>query len=231
MKKRLPLLAGIGGAAFALVLALVAYFIWSSFAYVDTLHARVVGSVVTVRSPAAGRVVELKAQVGDTFAQNGELAVLAIASQGSAGTGPSRILVPLRAPIAGTVAESPVEVGDVVSPGQELISMVDMESLYVRANVHETRIAYVRVGQKARVRIRALRHDFEGEVQEISGATTGVLAPAQAIGGPSMASAVEIPIRLSITSEGYSLYPGLSADVKVRVGPRTRKSPWSRASS
>src|SRR5258706_9194068 len=53
----------------------------------------------------------------------------------------------ITAPVAGRVTRRTVEVGQVVQPGQPLIAIVDIASVWVIANYKETQVTHVRPGQ------------------------------------------------------------------------------------
>ena len=55
------------------------------------------------------------------------------------------------APIAGTILTRTAEPGRVVAPGQTILTMVDLSTLYLRGFVPEANIGKIRVGQQAQV--------------------------------------------------------------------------------
>jgi len=59
----------------------------------------------------------------------------------------------LRAPIDGIVDVRAARIGEVVMPGQPVVTLVNPDDLWVRANVEETYIDRVRVGDKLKVRL------------------------------------------------------------------------------
>jgi multidrug resistance efflux pump len=59
----------------------------------------------------------------------------------------------IRAPIAGIVDVRAVRPGEVVSPGQPIVTLVDPDDLWVRADVEETYIDRVRIGDRLTVRL------------------------------------------------------------------------------
>ena len=59
----------------------------------------------------------------------------------------------LRAPIDGIVDVRAARVGEVVTPGQPIVTLINPDDLWVRANVEETYIDRVRVGDKLKVRL------------------------------------------------------------------------------
>jgi HlyD family secretion protein len=59
----------------------------------------------------------------------------------------------IKAPIDGIVDTSAVRVGEVVTAGQPLVTLVNPDALWVRADVEETYIDRVRIGDKLTVRL------------------------------------------------------------------------------
>src|SRR5207247_770656 len=59
----------------------------------------------------------------------------------------------LKAPIDGIVDTRAVRIGEVVNPGQPVVTLINPDDLWVRADVEETYIDRVRLGDKLRVRL------------------------------------------------------------------------------
>jgi multidrug resistance efflux pump len=59
----------------------------------------------------------------------------------------------LHAPIAGVVDVRPVRIGEVVVPGQPVLTLINPDDLWVRADVEETYIDRVRLGDRLTVRL------------------------------------------------------------------------------
>jgi multidrug resistance efflux pump len=59
----------------------------------------------------------------------------------------------IRAPIAGVVDVRAARLGEVVSPGQPIVTLVDPDDLWVRADVEETYIDRVRIGDRLTIRL------------------------------------------------------------------------------
>lgn len=71
----------------------------------------------------------------------------------------------IASPITGVVTARPVEPGAVVAPGAVLISLIDLDDLYMRGFVPEAEIGRVRVGQKAKVYLDSFpEHPFDSTV-------------------------------------------------------------------
>lgn len=72
----------------------------------------------------------------------------------------------VRSPIAGQVLEIHAREGERIGP-EGIAELGETASMYVVAEVYETDIGRVRVGQRARVRSPALPGELEGEVERI----------------------------------------------------------------
>jgi multidrug resistance efflux pump len=59
----------------------------------------------------------------------------------------------VRAPLAGVVSELAARQGEVVNPGQAIASLIDPDDLWVRADVEETYIDRIRLGDRMTVRL------------------------------------------------------------------------------
>lgn len=74
----------------------------------------------------------------------------------------------IRSPISGVVTARVVEPGVVAVPGQTLLSLIDLDTVYLRGYVPEGRIGSVRVGQRARVFLdSAPDKPLEGQVIQV----------------------------------------------------------------
>ena len=59
----------------------------------------------------------------------------------------------IRAPLSGVVAELTARRGEVVNPGQAIASLINPDDLWVRADIEETYIDHVRLGDRLTVRL------------------------------------------------------------------------------
>ena len=74
----------------------------------------------------------------------------------------------VRAPTDGTVIARAVEPGDVVAPGRTLLSIVDLDRIYLRGYIPDGDIGRVRLGQPARVYLDSSpNHPLDARVSEI----------------------------------------------------------------
>ena len=136
------------------------------------------------------------------------------------------------APIAGVIARKWVMPGDIVQPGQPILTIYDLDSVWVTANFEETKLAFVRLDDAVRISVDAYPGvEFEGRVRLIGAAAVSQfsLIPPNNASGNFTKVAQRVPVKISIESKGseknfhpISLLPGMSAEVKIRVNSTPR---------
>ena len=77
----------------------------------------------------------------------------------------------IKAPVAGVVSKKSVEIGQVVSPGQPLMAIVPLDTIWVTANFKETQLTDMKPGQKARIDVDTYGREYDGHVESIAAAT------------------------------------------------------------
>jgi membrane fusion protein, multidrug efflux system len=130
----------------------------------------------------------------------------------------------ITAPVAGIVAKRNAEVGALVQVGQTLMSIVPDENVWVTANLKETQLTHVRVGDRAEFTVDAYPgRSFEGRVESLSpatGARFALLPPDNATG--NFTKVVQrVPVRIAVDQPAGSpvpLRPGMSVDVTIETG-------------
>jgi membrane fusion protein, multidrug efflux system len=116
------------------------------------------------------------------------------------------------APVDGVVQKN-VEVGMNVQPGQQLLTIVPLNDIWVTADFKETQLEHMRVGQRAEIHADATGRDYKGHVDSIpgaSGARLSLLPPENATG-----NYVKVVQRLSVK---IVLDPGENSDYSLRLG-------------
>lgn len=124
----------------------------------------------------------------------------------------------LRAPFEGTIANIAIKEGELVTAGARLAAVIPVHGLYIEANLKETQLAEVHLGQKVRVTIDALEgHQIEGEVSSIAPATGAVfsLLPAENATGNFTKIVQRVPVRIALPDGTPGLRAGLSAIVAI----------------
>jgi HlyD family secretion protein len=119
----------------------------------------------------------------------------------------------LRAPIDAIVDVRAARIGEVVTPGQPVITLINPDDLWVRANVEETYIDRVRVGDKLKVRLPS------GEEREGTVFYRGVEAAfaTQRDVSRTKRDIKTFEIRLRVDNEDRRLAVGMTAYVELPV--------------
>jgi len=129
----------------------------------------------------------------------------------------------IKAPIDGFVSKRSVNVGDYVSSGQPLLAIVDEKDVWITANLKETQMTNVRVGQPVSIKVDAYPHEkFRGTVQSIAPATgsTFALIPPDNASGNYTKVVQRVPVRIAIdlSSDPQGvLRQGLSTVVTIDI--------------
>jgi membrane fusion protein, multidrug efflux system len=132
----------------------------------------------------------------------------------------------ISAPIDGVVSKRTVNVGDFVTAGQPLMAVVDQKNIWVTANLKETQMTNVRIGQPVSIKVDAFPHQtFRGTVQSISPATgsTFALIPPDNATGNYTKVVQRVPVRIAIdqsSDPSRLLRQGLSAVVTIDTSNR-----------
>ncbi|MFL5449129.1 MAG: HlyD family secretion protein [Gemmatimonadales bacterium] len=130
----------------------------------------------------------------------------------------------ITAPVSGTVARRNAEVGALVQVGQTLMSIVPDENVWVTANLKETQLTHVRVGDPAEFTVDAYPgRKFKGRVESVSpatGARFALLPPDNATG--NFTKVVQrVPVRIAVDQPAGApvpLRPGMSVDLTIETG-------------
>jgi membrane fusion protein, multidrug efflux system len=129
----------------------------------------------------------------------------------------------VKAPTDGVVSRKSVEPGQVVQPGQPLMALVDLNDVWVTANVKESQLAQMRPGQKAIIEVDALGgKEFQGHVDSIAAATGAKfsLLPPENATGNYVKVVQRIPVRIFFEpgqDPNHLLRPGMSVTPTVFV--------------
>jgi membrane fusion protein (multidrug efflux system) len=116
------------------------------------------------------------------------------------------------APISGEVNKT-VVVGLNVQAGQQLLTVVPLDEVWVTANFKETQLQRMRVGQKADIHIDSTGRTLKGHVDSIAGATGPLfsLLPPENATGNYVKIVQRIPVKIVLD-------PGENRDRQLRPG-------------
>jgi membrane fusion protein, multidrug efflux system len=128
------------------------------------------------------------------------------------------------APVAGIVGQRSVHPGQNVSPGQQLMTVVplDSQNIWVTANFKETQLTDMRPGQLVRVYVDTYGRTYDGRVLNVAGASGArySLLPPENATGNYVKVVQRIPVKI-VFANGQDperlLRPGMSVEPNVRV--------------
>ncbi len=130
-------------------------------------------------------------------------------------------------PMSGVISKRWVLAGDVISPGQPIFTVYDLKNLWVTANVEETSLGALRVGDNVEVSVDAFPDTkFLGKVFQIGSNTASQfsLIPPNNASGNFTKITQRVPVKISIQpttgpaeKASVQLLPGMSVEVKVKL--------------
>lgn len=126
------------------------------------------------------------------------------------------------APVSGEVNKT-VVVGLNVEPGQQLLTIVPLDQVWVTANFKETQLRHMRVGQRADIHVDSSGKTLHGHVDSIAGATGPLfsLLPPENATGNYVKIVQRMPVKIVLEpgeNRDRSLRPGMNVvpDVYLR---------------
>jgi membrane fusion protein, multidrug efflux system len=116
------------------------------------------------------------------------------------------------APVTGEVNKT-VVVGMNVSDGQQLLTVVPLDEVWVTANFKETQLRHMQVGQKAEIHIDSSGRTLKGHVDSIAGATGPLfsLLPPENATGNYVKIVQRVPVKIVLDA-------GENKDRRLRPG-------------
>ncbi len=131
------------------------------------------------------------------------------------------------APVDGTVGQRSVQVGQQVGPGVPLLSLIQLDALWIEANFKEGQIRNMRAGQPVQVvsDIYGSKVVYRGHVEGFSAGTGSAFSmlPSQNAAGNWIKVVQRVPVVISIDPADLAAHPlrvGLSMRVSVDTHER-----------
>ncbi|MHB1044266.1 MAG: HlyD family secretion protein [Eubacteriales bacterium] len=205
----------------AMVLTLVCvtgYYWYMRSHYVRTDDARLDGTIVKISPQISGKISDMAVAEGDNITEG---AIVARQVDFTLTAGSNLDLSVIKSPVSGTVIKKIGNVGEVGVPGQPIVMVADLKSLYITANIEETELNKVKPGELVEFTVDAFpgKH-FTGSVISMGEATTSTfsLLPSSNTGGNFTKVVQRVPVKISIKDyQGLRLLPGMNAVVKIHV--------------
>ena len=126
----------------------------------------------------------------------------------------------IRAPIPGIVDRKFVDGGEYVTPGQRLAIMHNPSKIWVDANIKETEVRKLKIGQPVQIVVDAFPDkEIKGTVAIIGSATTSefALLPTPNPSGNFTKITQRLPVRIAIDQQDRKLRPGMMVEVNIDI--------------
>jgi HlyD family secretion protein len=150
-------------------------------------------------------------------------------NQASANLGLSQVNLSytvLRAPSAGVITVRQAELGEVVSPGSPVVTLSDLNHIWLRAYIEETDLGRIYWGQDATVTTDTYPgKQYHGRISFIS--STAEFTP-KSVQTTKERVTLVYRIKIDIDNYNHELKPGMPADARIDLGAH-RPNPASSA--
>jgi membrane fusion protein (multidrug efflux system) len=126
------------------------------------------------------------------------------------------------APVSGIVGRKSVEIGQRVQPGQQLLTIIPVDDIWITANFKETQLIKMRPGQQVTIHLDSYDRDYHGQVDALGGATGArfSLLPPENATGNYVKVVQRVPVRIVLDPKenaDHLLRPGMSVEAKVEL--------------
>ncbi len=133
------------------------------------------------------------------------------------------------APIAGIISRMRLERGEWVEEGEPVFTIVNPESSWIEANLKETQLTHIAVGQSVSIGIDSYPdHEWSGKVASISAATGAefALIPPQNASGNWVKVVQRLPVRIDVDPVDNlpPLRAGMTASIEIDTERETSLS-------
>ena len=184
---------------------------------VQEARSRLVEAIARNESAQAGpqRVASTRARALSALAEIGQKK--AALEQAELNLGYARI----SAPVSGEVTKN-VVVGWNVDPGEQLLTVVPLDQVWITANFKETQLRDMRAGQKVKITSDSTGRSYNGRVDSIAGATGPLfsLLPPENATGNYVKIVQRVPVKIVLEpgeNRDHQLRPGMNVEAKVYV--------------
>jgi membrane fusion protein (multidrug efflux system) len=137
------------------------------------------------------------------------------------------------APLSGRIAQKTVQTGNRLTVGQALMAVVE-DNVWILANLKETQLERVQIGQPVEIKIDALpHHKFYGRVDSLqpgTGSNFALLPPDNATGN-FIKIVQRVPVKILFDPESIKevrdkIVPGLSTEPSIAITQKPIPQPY-----
>lgn len=126
----------------------------------------------------------------------------------------------IKSPIPAVIDRTFTLPGEYVAAGQRILLLHNPDEVWVEANIKETQVGKLKIGQTVRVSVDAYPNDtFVGKVARIGSATTArfALLPTPNPSGNFTKITQRVPVKIDIVQMPKPLTPGMMVEVEIDI--------------
>ncbi len=126
----------------------------------------------------------------------------------------------IASPINGLISRTFAAVGEYVQPGQRIAQVYNPDDVWIEANIRETDVGRVKLGQVVEFTVDAYPDErFEGVVTRIGYAATSQfsLLPTNNPSGSFTKITQRLPVKIALSGIDHRMRPGMMVEVNIRV--------------
>ncbi|MCK6255581.1 HlyD family efflux transporter periplasmic adaptor subunit [Fictibacillus sp. WQ 8-8] len=197
--------------AFLVVIVLIAggaYYYFQNNNYVSTDNAKVTGELHNITAPTDGKLSDWNLEEGKKVTKDDKIGKISGAEKSMS----------ITTPADGTIIKKQANNDQMVQAGQTLASEVNMDELYVIANIKEDELKDIEEGDQVDVTVDGDDETtLDGNVEKIGFATNSLfsLMPKSNDDGNYTKVTQTVPVKISITNSSDKVLPGMNAEVKI----------------
>lgn len=191
------------------------YYWYENTYYVSTEDAKVDADFVSVIPQISGKLLEINVEEGDKVTKNEILARQEMNDLSDASVEKSLV----RAPIDGIIVKKQGSVGEIFSTSQTLFTLVDPKDIYITANIEETKLGKVKVGQTVDISIDQFGTEkFTGKVKTIGEISNSAISLLPSSSSSTFTKVVQrVPIKIELDDFSEKILPGTNAVIKIHI--------------
>ncbi|GAB6180484.1 hypothetical protein JCM14036_18030 [Desulfotomaculum defluvii] len=215
MDKRKKTLLMVSGIMIATLVTIALYYGINNYLYISTEDARVTGDIARINAQITGKLVSCDLEEGMTVHKDQIVARQEVPNQTDTALEQSL----LRSPIDGVVIKKQGIIGEVISTGQTVGMVVDPAKLYIIANIEETKLSNIQVGNKVDVSIDQYGgKKWIGKVSLIGEAANSTFSLIPSSGSGTFTKVVQkVPVHIAVDTKYSQIRPGTNAVVRIHI--------------
>lgn len=199
----------------ASVLAIGFYYVYKNNHFVSTENAKVSADLINITPQISGKILEINTDEGEYVNKNEILSRIEMNNISYENIEKSLI----RSPIEGIIVKKRGCIGEFASSSQTIFTMINPKEIYIIAEIEETKINKIKIGQKVEIKIDQFGSiKFDGKVKSISDVANSALSILPSSSSTFTKVVQRIPVKIQIkNNKKIKLIPGTNAIVKIHI--------------